>query len=442
MLLGIVRWLGILLVLGVAVVAAAWVFVFLVSPFGAYHKEFALDDNPLRTDDDFVLQVDDRGEFWNPELARNALEEIARDSIGKNTIVLIYVHGWHHNAAAGDADLVRFAKILGDTRVQLERDVFRESRARLTGSEAVRVRGIYVGWRGKEVIMPLDYLTFWGRKAAAERVGSGKLSEFLFRLQQIYRERNTHLSSADKRPLPFMGLVSIGHSMGAQVLHKSIGGALERELQEATSGLPNTRPAKLNKSIEGFGDLVVLINPALEASQYENIRQLSSLIDFEFTQPPVLLVISAHQDYARSVFFPLGRRVDFFFEAPFRTGAQRELWIRALGEHKPQLTHEIKSLSEELPPFNPADYQDKPDELLRTDLTNMPAFGTWELRRVASHEQPYNPFIVANADAGVTRSHTGHFEKNLRLFLSHYIAATEGKHILLSHRASEDLQPP
>jgi hypothetical protein len=76
----------------------------------------------------------------------------------------------------------------------------------------------------------LDYLTFWDRKHAAEHVGDGDLREFLLRLNLIYRTSYQDRTSST----PYVGLVSFGHSLGAQVLFKAISSTMENELIAAT----------------------------------------------------------------------------------------------------------------------------------------------------------------------------------------------------------------
>src|SRR5512145_3270294 len=151
--------------------------------------------------DDFVIQVDDYGSFWDPEVPARALDAIAQSARTTNTIVLLVVHGWHHSAAPDDENAAGFAQVLQDIRAKLDDNVdgkpgfYRRSRQILTGSGDVNIFGSYVGWRGASLPMPLSYVTFWDRKDAAERVGDGDLREFLLRLNAIYRR-----SYQDRRP--------------------------------------------------------------------------------------------------------------------------------------------------------------------------------------------------------------------------------------------------
>jgi len=393
------------------------------------HRNFDTATGPFREPDGFVLQIDDSGWFWDPQVAGRALDTITKESGRTNTIVVLFVHGWHHNAAADDENARDFAKSLVTIREKLTQPLYRQSREKLTGHGDVRVIGIYVGWRGKSLPMPLDYATFWGRKAAAERVGEGDLREFLLRLNGIYYQRST--AREGSRTAPFMGLVSIGHSFGGQVLFRVVSSAIEKELIEATPSIPNSegRKTKVRKPVQGFGDITVLINPALEALQYHRIHQLNSQLEYNRRQTPLLLVMSAENDLARKLAFPVGRWLGVLVRASFRDD-QAELWRRALGEYEPQRTHEVEIVSEPNN-FDPTDYVEHPCRIVNADLTDVPTIGGVRLKPLEGRRQPFSPFVVAYASPGVILRHSGIFEQSLRNFLNDYVAILEGKKMLL-----------
>jgi hypothetical protein len=401
------------------------------------HKEFAQDGSRFDTHNDFVIQIDDYGSFWDPSVPARALEKIGRMSEKGNVIVIMFIHGWHHNAAANDANAKDFSSTLTTIRVKLDDNVdgkpgmYRLSREKLTGSGDVQIIGLYVGWRGKSLPMPLDYLTFWGRKAAAERVGQGDLREFLLRLNEIYRKRAEFSEGVGKRP--FMGMVTFGHSFGGQVLFKAVGSAFEQELIDATSMPSISTDLSPSKHISGFGDIVVLLNPALEAYQYERIHELNGKVKYDRTQTPRLLILSAATDSARKIFFPIGRSLGALFSAPGR-GDQRALWNQALGEFAPQVTHSVEIVAGEQIPsqrFDANTYTNNPCGIVNFDLTNVPFIGGVKLTPREGHI-PYSPFLVASASGAVIIKHSGIFEKALRDFLNDYVAITEGKRMLLA----------
>jgi hypothetical protein len=383
----------------------------------------------------YVLQFDDFGSLWGDlEMAEETLQAIKKESERTNTIVVLFIHGWHHNAAPDDENLLDFAHSLESIREKLRDPLYRQSRFELTGSEDVKVIGIYVGWRGRSLPWLLDYATFWGRKATAERVGEGDLRDFLLRLNAIYRDRSTTRRESPSNT-PFMGLVTFGHSFGGQVLFKVVAATLERDLILTTSftSKPNETETKITEPLQGFGDLTVLINPALEAFQYQRIHQLSRQLAYDRRQTPLMLVLSAEFDFGRRVAFPVGRLLASVF-GPATRFDQRAQWTTALGEYEPQRTHEIIKVPEAPPnKFDPRDYVKNPCKILNLDLTNITEpIAKVQLTPTANH-RPFHPFIVAHVRQNLIAGHTQIFEVDLRNFLNDYVALVEGKQMLLGN---------
>lgn len=409
--------------------------VLLLSACSYSHKQFPVSAN--HTGDDFVIQVDDYGQFWDSSVPTRTLDRINELSQTSNVIVLLFVHGWHHDAGPDNKDLRDFSLSVADTRRRLidssnpESEVYRLSRKNLTGSESLSIVSIYIGWRGRSLPWILDYATFWGRKAAAERVGEGDLREFLGRLNALYRERREQRATGATHN--FFGLTSFGHSFGGQVLFRSVASEIESELlgRTAIEAISRNRSEQVTDLV-GFGDLVVLVNPAFEALQFERIWRLSTELEFGRQQNPIMLVVSSAGDVPRQVLFPIGRHVDAFFLRPsFRPG-QRALWTQALGEYKPFRTHSIEVLSDSAvltPNFDPGLYSNDPCAIAELDLTNLSSIAGVRLTPT-EHHQINNPFLVAHASTGVVLNHSKVFEEPLRKFLNDYIAIVQGKRML------------
>jgi hypothetical protein len=173
-----------------------------------------------------------------------------------------------------------------------------------------------VGWRGRSLPSFFDYGTMWWRKSAAERVGDGDVSEFLERLQRIYLRANAFKRYAQNPGgTPYMGLVTVGHSFGGQVAFKSVARELEGSLTErapeqtdaVTKPSIPSRPVVERVAIDSFGDLNILLNPALEAYQFARIDGLYRQLTYPSTQTPQLVVLSADNDVPREFFFPIAR---------------------------------------------------------------------------------------------------------------------------------------
>jgi hypothetical protein len=224
--------------------------------------------------------------------------------------------------------------------------------------------------------------------------------------------------------------VLVGHSFGGQVLFQAVSQTIESELVAATSSNGVVQP------LIGFGDLVVMLNPALEAHQFERIDDLSRRLTFQSHQAPLMLVLSAVTDSARMVFFPIGRRLELLTMPGARPG-QRDRWLQALGAYAPQVTHELNINIAGPDSFDPHWYRNAPDRIIGADLTDQPRFGGVELVPTANH-RPFHPFLVVNTSAEVIKGHSGIFRRaeevgsELHSFLTNYAALAQGKRVLLS----------
>ena len=203
---------------------------------------------------------------------------------------------------------------------------------------------------------------------------------------------------------------------------------------------PDRAKTPIQQPLRGFGDLTVLLNPALEALQYHRIHQLSERLEYDRRQTPLLLVLSAENDFARRAFFPIGRWLDALFGPPFRMD-QRRLWTSALGEYEPQRTHEITRVSEKYE-FDPKIYIDNPCLILNTDLSNLPMIAGVHLKPTGNPPQRFNPLMVTYTSSAVLVRHSGIFEEGLRNFLNDYIALVEGKKMLLGDQATVESCAP
>src|SRR5579863_158776 len=215
--------------------------VFLLVIFAApYNEYFKVPGSHTAAYQLFVIQADDFGSFWSVADAQEVLDRVSSDLRVDNLYVLLFIHGWHHNADPEDDSLREFESTLARVSRRLASSDLSEVRRELSGTASFRLIGVYVGWRGRSLPGVLDYLTMWWRKAAAERVGDGDVREFILRLQRIYRRNSPRNRSQSAGPLHFMGLVTVGHSFGAQVLLKAVLAKLETDLAERAPALAST----------------------------------------------------------------------------------------------------------------------------------------------------------------------------------------------------------
>jgi hypothetical protein len=390
------------------------------------HKQYRPSDHGSSVSSPLlVVEVDDFGRFWDRPAAEQTLQTIEDHTLNTNTIVVVFIHGWNHNADRDDENFAHCEHYLDKLRKKLNEHEYAAARKKLNLQDGINVVGLYVGWRGRSLPGFLNYLTFWGRKSAAERVGEGDLREFLLRLQQVYMKRNRNDSPGNST---FMGMVTIGHSFGGQVLFKAISETFENDLINAIVRARPKLDKELPEIISGLGDMTVLINPALEAFQYERIDRLTKDTPFNTHQAPVLLTVSAENDRARQIWFPLGRNVNLPFRPPFQTSEVKQLWVKALGEYEPQRTHTL----------NVTQQPDTITDDLYTECQIATAPFTGSLVVAGAHlearrqpAQPHSPVVVAYTSSDLVEGHNEIFKENFTNFVTDYVAYIEGKRMCL-----------
>ncbi len=412
----------------------------------AYNFEHAVKDDGNPQFDLRIVQSDDYGSFWNTKVAQETLDHVEVLSKRTNTLVVLFIHGWHHNADESDSNLRDFKKALGGLHDRLSTQGRKSLRAKTTNSDDFKVVGIYVGWRGRSLPGLADYLTFEGRKNTAERVGAGDVFEFIERLQRIYLRANAYDPDA-KGNKPFTGLVTIGHSFGGQVLWKSLARQLEDPLVRRAACMSNaldpaaSKPREVQRvAIDSLGDLNVLVNPALEAYQYARVDSLYRQLEYRVPQTPQVVVFSADNDDARKFWFPLARGLSGPFRPNYRPdhdGYQGTLYGTALGEVTEQQTHTLTRTADPKTPdsLSEADYA-TPGVIRDYDFTGETVFGGVRLAPIEpapgrAGRVPFSPVLVVQSKDKIIDGHNGIFEPEFLHFLTRYVAFIEGKRLLL-----------
>jgi hypothetical protein len=432
------------------------------------------------------IEFDDEGQPWNNQAADDLLRNIRNQPHrpgDAHTLVIVYVPGWHDNAGEGNPQRQKFAAELGVIRKVINNPKYRGSRYRLMhpkdqaiDDEAAakkpetleRVIGIYVGWRGKAAWpTAFDYLTFWSRKAAAQRVGRGSITDFLLQLDQLYDERqkqNTALNG------PVLGMTVVADSFGAAVVLSSVERQFEAALIDAREHHGETKGCDSDTNMtlrvfRGLGDLVVLVNPAIEASQYRILdQQVKSLYDqgyrFSDRQLPILLTVSAENDFARRLWFRVGQGLAVAGRATADEDEERSLNL-AFGVYDLQVSHCLEGADLEQPtasrtcglkpkvaPGCPeslsiADIEKKPrmfhpaaDQLY---LGGLPGQGNENpgacLYPVSPSFDLNNPFLVVRATKNVLDGHGGLFGDRFLSFLLRFTSEAETKGLALRKNA-------
>lgn len=244
------------------------------------------------------VEIDDQGQLRDRAQMMAAIDTLYKTAAGESLLINVFVHGWHHNAAPTDANVASFRETLAnlsEVEAKLSHDRQRARR---------KVVGVYVGWRGESVTIPyLKELTFWERKNTAQKVGHSGVTELLLRLEEISNVRNTMQPPIRSR------LVVMGHSFGGAVVYSATSQILASRFIDSREQKGFTDTAK------GFGDLVVLLNPAFEALRYSPLYDLAqSRCGYFDNQRPRLAILTSEADNATKIAFPAGRIFSTLFE--------------------------------------------------------------------------------------------------------------------------------
>jgi len=229
-----------------------------------------------------IVEFDDQGRCYD----RNQMQALARklaELSASDAVILVFVHGWKHDGRSDDDNLTRFLEVV-------ER-IAREEKA--TRARAP-VLAIFVAWRGLSLYgFGIENLTFWGRKQAGLLVAMGAPRELFGRVRR-FREARLQAGGA---PL----VVMVGHSFGGMIVYA----ALAQSLIEAAA-------MDSNIVVPSIADLVLLVNPAFEAARYLPIHDLVKERGeggFARNQRPVFASVTAHNDWATGIAFPVGMAI-------------------------------------------------------------------------------------------------------------------------------------
>ena len=306
--------------------------------------------------------------------------------------LFVYVHGWRHNARADDGDVREFRSFLAEVG-QRSAVTAREARtataarndgagvdpcddpavagiaAARRGQSAARTPparvhtvGLYVGWRGGSLVdvPPWVHLSFWDRKHAAERVAQGSVRELLGRLSRL------KASAAPAGARARLNTYVIGHSFGASVLFRALSQSLIDSFAEDLD-TDCTAPAAVSRYL----DMVVLVNPAIEAARLHPVYQAARKQQRRCPAPgggpaaapyqaPVLAVLTSEADWATRWAFPLGSHLGNLFERvePDQADAQQRAMNHTMGWDARYRTHRLALAKtcapDEATPFDPA----------------------------------------------------------------------------------------
>jgi hypothetical protein len=399
-----------------------------------------------------IIEFDDEANT-NPAQVQAVLEML-KEKTQRDALMVVFIHGWHHGARVCDRDLACFRRVL--------------QQLKLTNPNR-NVVGVFIGWRGESLTLRgVNLATIWRRKRVAEHIGRTGLKEVLLALQDVYRAArgNGHETT----------MVSVGHSLGGAMLYSAVKGKLsgnvadiERHDKRGSYRVVRAEGDRVvaarrgHKALRaGFGDLVVLVNPAIEAREYgafaadlpdrRNPRDTAELIarklpydanePYDSKQLPVMLTIASTADTAVGRVFPFAQIVS---AVPlFRLYQWKSIGWHGHGRYAPHFTHTLTH------PVMAYENQREPvagdcdcskawqtaqvveEERTRAGL-DLKATGEQRLGSLVfdlvperrGNWDPRTPYLVISASPGVIREHSDIFNPVFVGFLTRYIRAIE-----------------
>ncbi|MFQ5526623.1 MAG: hypothetical protein ACE5GX_10215 [Thermoanaerobaculia bacterium] len=289
-----------------------------------------------------ILEVDKHGSL-NPKQRRQVFDMLDKEAraarrSGSNLVIVLFIHGWHHGAGVCDYNLACLRRLVGGM-------------ANVYGSEnrpdkrpPSRFVGLYFAWRGESIDKEgFNALTIYNRKRKAEKIGRSGATNLLLDIDEEYRRLKSLAQRKDRSVL----MITAGHSLGGGMLLSALRQKLEGTVDEETyirsSHATGEPPPGKRPRVTGFGDLSILLNPAIQASRFQAFADdLTAVIKdgnlaYDEEQTPVLLVVTSEADPATRKAFPLSRWLlpnNWFRGAAYR---------KALGHYDRYRTHELSS---------------------------------------------------------------------------------------------------
>lgn len=245
---------------------------------GRYYRKY-------RNYDLGFAEFTERGNAFDTERLNSVLQRVKQHANHEaGVITVVFIHGWLNNASDTNKNLTAFKQVL---------DRVATSSARLSQR---RVTGIFVAWRGNSLDIPgLRLLTFWNRKAVAENLGSGSITQLLLKLDAIHR------IGEQRAAVNQNVMVTVGHSFGGAILLTAVKDVLVDRLIDPVAGQRGPR------LVDGIGDELFILNPAVEAARALTLVDTAVTRQYNPVQAPVLTVISSDRDRATHRAFPTGQ---------------------------------------------------------------------------------------------------------------------------------------
>lgn len=258
------------------------------------------------------------------ELALNTVREVKRDKI-----VLVFVHGWRNDSGLKNNLIYNYQdEAIPPNVMGGDLAAFTALATSVSKRSNRPVIPIYISWKAGLGLGPLETITFWSRRDAADRIArTGELNRLFSAIENISddqegidKDGRPRIASEDGRPRIDNQVIYMGHSFGSRILFSSI---VVEMISRAQLAYPETGDGDglQYAEIKPPADLILLFNPALEAASYRAVDEFRySAAKFENNKLPLMLVMQSESDKAVGAYFPIGQFFWAFLNATRTTG--------------------------------------------------------------------------------------------------------------------------
>lgn len=368
------------------------------------------------------IEFDDQGQLWQRDQMNMISDKFNEIAGREDVLIIVFVHGWKHNAEDGDGNINEFRKALKNmAKTETKNSNKYKYKTR-------KVLGVYLGWRGESIDVDyLDNITFWERKNTAHIVGQRGVTEPLLKLEEIINVKRGIAANDNKKTTSH--LVIVGHSFGGAVVFASLQQVLNDRYLDSHSG------KTWQDGPTGFGDLVVLVNPAFEAMRYATLYDISQQKCRRYPgQMPSLVTLTSEADWATKYTFSFGRFFSTIFESHntleryYCTEEGKEKFEltegkadrNTIGHFEPFITHELLPDSKATVDRSQFKYKLLRKQWLEQKAGSTINFSSAKLVHL-DKTRPRNPFLNVKVNEELIPDHNNIWGDNIVQFISDMI---------------------
>lgn len=354
------------------------------------------------------VEFDDQGALHDPSLKDAVINRIDALAQQQSVLMVVFAHGWKHNASADDPNVVDFANVL--SRIAYYDEMVCAHRS-CAGRQVI---GVYLGWRGLSATTePFKEISFYSRKSRAHRVGTDGAVEVLAQLAKIKAIKRTGQGNDNQ-------LIVTGHSFGGALIYSAVQQQLVRDTAFPANGLIPRSSA----------NLIALVNPAFEAARFATLERRARTLEHARNQRPILAVFTSRSDTATKIAFPLGRGLSTSLQQHVSKEQARQNRT-ALGHYMPFVTHDL-DLKQDPAMGDDQTVQMRAFQDIGCDWQNFQFGAThvWRLGELELSRRPHmqqgsqaqNPIYNVSVDAAIIANHNAIWGETFSEFLYRFVA--------------------